>query len=152
MCDLKRIYFHLQRQSVQLYWCVSWLYYNFIDVFPERKISSDIWQTGFLKKCCITALLSCYKYVCIVIWFVVLTMHKSKLWLAYLKELVNFQYFLRFSYENFFWSKMSAAMTFGSEALSSQLLVQKYFSRIMPGIGHHKAARWRINRLKSKVS
>jgi len=30
---------------------------------------------------------------------------------------------------------MSAAMTFGSEALSSQLLVQKYFSRIMPALG-----------------
>ena len=79
----------------------------------------------FQQTCCVTALLSC---VCKVIQYAVLTMHILKIPLGFFKKSLNVQYFLRFSYENFFErKKKSAAMPLGSEALLSELLVQTHF-------------------------
>jgi len=55
--------------------------------FPERKMSAIFGKQLFWKTCCMTTLLSCYNDLYKVIWYVVLTMHKLKLWLGYLKEL-----------------------------------------------------------------
>ena len=61
----------------------------------------------FQKTCCVTALLSC---MCKVIQYAVLTMHILKIPLGLFKKSLNVQYFLRFSYENFFEQKRKSRL------------------------------------------
>jgi len=101
------IIYKLQRQSIWLNLCIP---------LVKEKIKRHLGNSCFEKN--VAWLLY---WVCKVIWYVVLTMHKLKLRLSYLKELYVRSEILIWKLP--LMKEKSAAMPFGSEALLSQFFI-----------------------------